>query len=437
MMANLDIFSIWSQLQTEILVFLGRPSVQLQLAVVAVAVIITAILTRIGQNWWQARHKPQAKTGGIGRKLPYYLALQLAPGFLVAGFIQLAKAILAQQGARTGLIDDLLGLVILYLVLKAVLAVAYAVGDVQGIRQYQKTLIIPLFVTIIGVQLLHIFFRSDRLVNVPVITLFDNTVTLSALFLVTVGFYLWLVGIRALGQGIHYLTTHYGGADAGSMQATLTLLRYLLVIIGLSYVLFRLNFNTTTIAAISGGLSVGIGFALSTILSNFVSGILLLFEGTLRPGDIIEFNGELSTVDLITIRSIRVLTMDNVEKIIPNSEFVTSSFTTYTGKTKHVRIKLLVGVSYEDDYRQVLKTLLEVAAAHPHVMKHPAPDVRVENFGDFSVDHSLYVWIPNPLLGAKVKNELHQAILDAFAERGITIPFPRTSIEMLQSGGKD
>ena len=266
-----------------------------------------------------------------------------------------------------------------------------------------------------------------------VFSLFDNSVTLSALFWVTAGFYLWIVGIHALGQGIHYLATEYGGADDGSTQATLTLVRYLLIIIGLGYVLFRLNFNTTTIAAISGGLSVGIGFALSTILSNFVSGILLLFERTLQPGDIIEYNGILSTVEMITIRSIRVRTFDNIELIIPNSEFVTAPFTTYTGKTRHIRLKLPIGTSYDDDHRLVMRTLLEVASTYPLIMQDPPPDVRLENFGEYSIDYQLYVWIANPLLGARVKNELHQAILDAFAEHGITIPFP-TAIEINQVG---
>ncbi|RMF01289.1 MAG: hypothetical protein D6768_10935 [Chloroflexi bacterium] len=434
-MTNQDIFSLWSQINTDILVFLGRPSVQLQLAVVIVAVLAAAVLGRAAQNWWRVRYRHQIKEAGFGQRLIYYLVFHLVSGFLAVAFIQLAKVILAGQGARTGLIDSLLRLVVLYLMLKAALAVAVALGDIRGIQKYQTTLIIPLFVVIIGVQFLYIFIRSDQLANVPVFNLFDNTVTLSALFLITAGFYLWVVGIYALGQGIHFLATHYGSADPGSTQATLTLLRYLLIIIGLGYVLYRLNFNTTTIAAISGGLSVGVGFALSTILSNFVSGILLLFERTLRPGDIIEFNGELSTVDLITIRSIRVRTLDNVEKIIPNSEFVTSSFTTYTGKSRHVRIKLLVGASYDDDYRQVMQTLLEIAAAHPNVMRDPAPDVRVENFGDFSIDYYLYVWIANPLLSGRVKNELHQSILDAFADKGITIPFP-TATQMVQFADK-
>ncbi|MCA9935652.1 MAG: mechanosensitive ion channel [Anaerolineales bacterium] len=397
-----------------------------------IGLVIATVLSQVAQRRWRIGYQHWSAEGsGFIKKLVSQFFLQLTSGILALALIKLAKIILAGQGARTALIDSFSGIVLLYLGLKFVLAIVFAIGNVASIGRYQKTFILPLVIVIVGVQVLGVFFPGERLGNMPVFYLFDNTVTLYALFLITVGFYLWVVGTQAAGQGIHFLATQYGGADPGSTQATLTLLRYFLIIVGLGYVLFRLNFNTTTIAAISGGLSVGIGFALSTILSNFVSGILLLFEHTLYPGDIIEYNGILCTVEMISIRSIRVRTFDNIEMIIPNSEFVTAPFTTYTGKSRHVRLKLPIGTSYDDDYKHVMKTLLDVVNAYPHIMKDPAPDVRLENFGDFSIDYQLYVWIANPLLSAQVKNELHQAILDAFAEKGITIPFP-TAIEIQQ-----
>lgn len=427
-----DIFSLWPQFRTELLVFLGRPSVQLQLVVVALALVVAVLLGKVMQNRWRIRFQTQAEAANFGQKLIYHLILQLSSGMFALIFIQVMKFILSQLNARTALIDSLLQVVVLFLILKIVLAVAFTLGDIDGIQHYQNTLIIPLFIAVMGVQLIGVFFRGERLINAPVFSLFDNMISLSALFLITAGFYLWLVGVNAFGQGVHYLATEYGGADAGSTQATLTLLRYILIIVGLVYVLSRLNFNTTTIAAISGGLSVGIGFALSTILSNFVSGILLLFERTLHPGDIIEYNGILCTVEMITIRSIRVRTSDNIEMIIPNSEFVTAPFTTYTGKSKHIRLKLPIGTSYNDNHQHVIQTLMDIASNHPQVMKNPPPEVRIETFGEYSIIYQMYLWINSPMISAIVRNEMHQAILDAFAEKGITIPYP-TQIEIQQS----
>lgn len=426
-----DLFTVWPQIITELLVFLGRPSVQLQLGLVIIGLVTAVPLGKLIQRRLRPTMPSEGEEVSLGRKLAFYLVTQLTTAVTALLLIQILKFILVSSSRRTGLVDAIVGIIILYLVLKMVLVAALAVGEPAGIQLFQKTLIIPLFVVIITVQLLNIFFRDDRLANIPVFSLFDNTVTLSALFLITAGFYLWLVGVNAFGQGVHHVATQYGGADAGSTQATLTLLRYILIILGLVYVLFRLNFNTTTIAAISGGLSVGIGFALSTILSNFVSGILLLFERTLHPGDIIEYNGILCTVEMITIRSIRVRTFDNVELIIPNSEFVTAPFTTYTGDSKVIRLKIPVGTSYHDDHRHVIKTLMDVVTQNPHILKEPPPDVRLENFGAYSIDYQIYVWIDTPLFSAIVKNEINQAILDAFEEQNISIPFP-TTIEIKQ-----
>jgi potassium-dependent mechanosensitive channel len=429
-MAEQDIFSLWPQLRTELLVFLGRPSVQLQLAVAIVGLLVAIGLGWVAQNRWRSRYQDWSAEGSAFiKKLISQLVLQLTRGILALALIELAKIILAGLGARTALLASLSDIVWLYLGLKLVLAFAFAISDLASIGRYQKTFFLPLVAVIVGVRVLGIFFPGDRLGNMPVFSLFDNTVTLYAFFLITVGFYLWVVGTQAVGDGIQFLATQYGKADPGSTQATLTLVRYFLVIIGLGYVLYRLNFNTTTIAAISGGLSVGIGFALSTILSNFVSGILLLFEHTIYPGDIIDYNGTRCTVEAISIRSIRVRTFDNVEMIIPNSEFVTAPFTTYTGKSRHVRLKLLIGTSYNDNYKHVMKTLQDILDAYPHIMKDPAPIVRLENFGDYSIDYQLFVWIESPMVTGQVKNDLLQAILDAFDENGITIPFP-TAIEI-------
>lgn len=434
-MSEQDIVTLWPQIRTEILVFLGRPAVQYQLAAVLVALFGAALIGHVAQNRWRARFGAAISQASNGRQLLYHLFIQLISGLIALLIIHLFRAIMVTQGARVALIDELLRIVVIYLGLKVILAVALAFGDPQGVHRYQRSLIVPLFVVILGSQLINVFFRGGRLAETAVFSLFDNTVTLSALFLITAGFYLWIVGVQAMGQGIHHVATEYGGADSGSTQATLTLFRYLLIILGLGYVLFRLNFNTTTIAAISGGLSVGVGFALSTILSNFVSGLLLLFERTLHPGDIIEFNGELSTVEMITIRSIRVRTFDNVEKVIPNSEFVTSPFTTYTGKTRHVRLQIPVGVSYDDEHQHVMQTLLSVANSYPRIMSDPVPEVRIVSFGEYTIDYMLYVWVSTPLLSGIVRNELHQAILKAFAEESITIPFP-TVIEIGKKFGE-
>jgi small-conductance mechanosensitive channel len=420
----------WAQIWNIFLVYIGRPSVQLQLFTISIVVLASKIVGKRWQAWLQTRVRDLEETS-FAHKGVYYALHYLFPGIFLLAAIWGLHVVFSWTNLRTGLLVAFANIAWLYLGMTAIVALLHVAGSNAGIQKYRHTLILPLFGIVLGRQFLQIFFHSEQLTNLTVFTMFDRTITLSALLLTTIGFYLWLVGIRAIGEGAQYLITRYSNVDEGSTQATLTLIRYLLVVAGLGYILYRLNFDPTTVAAISGGLSVGAGFALSTILSNFLSGILLLFEHTLRPGDVIEVNGEISIVDVITIRSIRVHTLDNVEKIIPNSEFITSSFTTYTGKTTQVRLRIPIGASYDDNYRDVIHTLLQVAAESPYVLKKPAPDVRIEEFGDSSINYIIYAWIANPVLASMVKDNLHRAILDAFEHKGITIPFP--IIHLIQS----
>jgi small-conductance mechanosensitive channel len=146
----------------------------------------------------------------------------------------------------------------------------------------------------------------------------------------------------------------------------------------------------------------------------------------------VDFNGELNIIETISIRSIRTRTLDNVERVIPNNDFLSSSFTTYTGKSRLVRLKLRIGVSYQDNHRLVIETLLDVAKASEAILQQPTPEVRVFQFGDFSIDYDLLIWVPDPLLIPRIRNEMHQGILDAFEAKGIKIPFP--VVEILDGG---
>jgi small-conductance mechanosensitive channel len=157
--------------------------------------------------------------------------------------------------------------------------------------------------------------------------------------------------------------------DSGGAQASLILVRYFLITFGIVIVIGYLGFNSTTFAAITGGLSVGIGFGLKEVFSNFISGIFLLFEGSLRPGDIIEIGGESSEVKKISMRATTVQVIrDNSEKIIPNQIFFTQELKTMTGSDRRVRKSLIVGVIYDCDPQKVIEILLEIIYKHPETL---------------------------------------------------------------------
>ncbi|MEZ4615824.1 MAG: mechanosensitive ion channel [Caldilineaceae bacterium] len=153
-------------------------------------------------------------------------------------------------------------------------------------------------------------------------------------------------------------------------MTVLTVSHYLIVAVGTISAIGALGFNLSALALIGGGLSVGIGFGLQELVANFISGILLLFERTVRPGDVIEVNGQRGVVDKLRMRATVIRTLDNTEVFVPNKNLLTSAFVAYTQTDRIVRRTVRVGVSYESDPTEVRDILLEVAARHGLVLKN-------------------------------------------------------------------
>jgi small-conductance mechanosensitive channel len=217
------------------------------------------------------------------------------------------------------------------------------------------------------------------------------------------------------------------------VNAGLTIGRYVVIAGAVVIVAAALGVDPRALAIITGGLSVGIGFGLQEIVANFVSGIVLLFEQSLRPGDVVSMENEMGTVKSLGIRATTVRTRDNVEVIVPNQAFLTSAVTTYTKTDRIVRVKIPVGVSYGSDPKEIREVLLEVARQHNLVQEKPEPVVRFIGFGDSSLDFQLEIWLDDPMLTMSIKSDLRFMIWTAFTKRNIEIPFPQRDLH-LRSG---
>jgi potassium-dependent mechanosensitive channel len=205
---------------------------------------------------------------------------------------------------------------------------------------------------------------------------------------------------------------------------------YVLVVIGLYAVLRVLQFDTTTIAAITGGLFIGVGLALQDVIKNFLGGIIVLFEGSVRPGDWIEIAGAEGEVASLSIRSTVVRTFDNVEYIVPNQDWLNSTVTTFTRNSRKVRTRVPIGVSYGSDPHFVQQLLVELARAHPDVLTEPPPVAPLIDFGESSVDFVVLAWVEDAKIKARVASELRLRIWDAFQANGIEIPFPQRDLHI-------
>ncbi|MCB0153991.1 MAG: mechanosensitive ion channel [Anaerolineae bacterium] len=221
-------------------------------------------------------------------------------------------------------------------------------------------------------------------------------------------------------------------ANRALAQALSRLTSYAVVIFGAIMALVAIGINFTTVAVIAGGLSVGIGFGLQEIASNFISGFILMFERSIGPGDVLRVDDTLGVVRRINVRSMIIRTQDNIELIVPNSKFLTETVTNFTRTQDLVRVRVSVGVSYRSDPRQVERILLETAD-HPRVLTRPAPAVQFTDFGESSLNFDLLVWTDDAARVVPLASDLRFKIWEALKAHHIEIPFPQRDLH-LRSG---
>jgi small-conductance mechanosensitive channel len=215
------------------------------------------------------------------------------------------------------------------------------------------------------------------------------------------------------------------------MQYTLTrIIHYLVMIIGAVVAFQFIGIDLTGLAVIVGFLSVGIGFGLQNITSNFVAGVILLLERPIKVGDRIMVGNQEGDVVEINMRSTTIRTLNNVAVIVPNSEFVSSKLENWSYGDETVSVDVNVGVSYESDLETVIRSLREVAAEHPEVLKNPAPDVLHTGFGDSAWNMRLRIWLEDSQRHLEVHSEINCAIVRKFQQHGIEIPFPQRDLHV-------
>jgi potassium efflux system protein len=220
------------------------------------------------------------------------------------------------------------------------------------------------------------------------------------------------------------------GTARGVEFAVAKIIRYAVAAIGLVAGVNAMGFRLDALLAASAVVLVGIGFGLQNIAQNFISGLILLIEQPVRHGDFVKVGGTLGTVDDIGLRATHIVTRDEVTIIVPNSALVSAEVINHSRPTTNLRIRVPVGVAYGTDTDRVTQTLLDVAKANPNVMVEPAPEVRLEDFGDSALGFALLCWIAHARDDLRVGSALRFAIEKAFRRDGIEIPFPQREVHV-------
>ena len=169
------------------------------------------------------------------------------------------------------------------------------------------------------------------------------------------------------------------------------------------------------------------------IEGNFVSGLILLLERPVKRGDFVEVGSSKGTVREIRARATVVTTVDNIDILVPNGQFITEPVINQTFSNRRIRIRVDVGVAYGSDTDLVRRTLERVAGEHPLVLEEPAPKVWFTSFGESSLDFSVLVWIDEPILQPQISSDLRFAVDQAFRAAEIEIPFPQRDLHLRSS----
>ncbi|MEZ5597471.1 MAG: mechanosensitive ion channel [Pseudomonadales bacterium] len=189
--------------------------------------------------------------------------------------------------------------------------------------------------------------------------------------------------------------------------------------------------DLTALTVFSGALGLGIGFGLQKIFSNLISGIILLLDKSVKPGDVISVGDTYGWVNSLGARCVSVLTRDGKEHLIPNENLMAQQVENWSYSNKSVRVHVPVGVAYGSDVHQVREVLISAADGHPRILSQPRPVCLIKGFGDSSIDFELRVWIETPEDGiSNVRSDLYYRIWDLFREHQIDIPFPQRDVHV-------
>jgi small-conductance mechanosensitive channel len=251
---------------------------------------------------------------------------------------------------------------------------------------------------------------------------FTLATVLAALLVIAGAYLLSLLVQRAI--------TRAAGDDSSSVHAATRLAHYFIMIAGFSIALQTAGIDLRALFAAGAVFAVGIGFAMQNIAQNFVSGVILLVEHSIRPGDVLEIEGKQVKVEDMGIRSTRVRSRDDEVLIVPNSTLVQSTVRSYTLLDTLCRVRVTVGVAYESDMHAVRRVLERASRGAPFRSQAKDPLILLNDFAASSVDWEVSIWIDDPWNLRPLASALREVLWHALLEEGIRMAYPQLDLHL-------
>lgn len=392
--------------------------------------LLAAAIAYLAAMWVRKHFQVKSLMAGwpvIVRQLVFatYNTLPFIVFALVAAFIETTLASSALP-ARTSLLHIAVSLTTAWIVISLLAALLrnHFVNRIVAISAW----------TIAALSILGLLGNMTTMLDRQVFSIGDIKISFLAILktavLLVVGLWLAVVVGNFLDKRIQHSTDL-----TPSIQILLgKLVRVTLVALAVAIVLNTAGINLSALAWFSGAVGVGVGFGLQKIVSNLVSGIILLADKSIKPGDLITIGEDAGWVATISARYTLVTLRDGREILVPNEDLVTQRVTNWSHTNDEMRLEIPFGVSYASDPHAVRKIALSAISGMPRILAVPSPTCVFVRFGDFSLDFMLRFWINDPMKGiSNIRSEVMFAVWDAFKREGIEIPYPVRDVRVTTS----
>ena len=390
--------------------YLHRGTVLLQLLVVGIVMV--------------AEQRGALRRGIEHRLIPEYIRVLIGPLLLL-----ISSGLFRLVGLPWGLLRYFGLLWLGWVSFTPLKTVLLSIDNKFPVDELESTFLRPIYVIVASISFLRLMGSTQNLSQTPIANLFGVELTLGRIYVAIIAIYVIMTLSSRPATFLAWVSGVLFGVRSRNRRGLELLFRYSVIIIGIIGVAYFIGIDGTAFIAIAGGLSVGIGFGIKEIISNFISSIWLLFEGSVRPGEILMINGDPCTVRKLGLRATQLRRgRDGAELLIPNQKFFTQEATSFTATETSRRDGVIVGAAYEHDPDIIVELLRTIAKEHKKVLEYPPVKAFVIDFAESSINYKVLFWVANPLDSFEVGSDLRRTIWKQFEQKGITIPFPQRQV---------